>query len=108
MRKGISNVKNDYLCKMIDEYREKISQNQSQIEELLSVIKENMQNDSSQELSNKLEQIRLNNNVVNSNLLSYIEDLKTLQREYEKQDENISANLKESMKKIKEEENANN
>ena len=103
MRKGISDVKVDYLCKMIDEYREKISQNQSQIEELLSAVRENFQNDSSQDLLNLIEQIKLNNNITNTNLLSYIEDLKALQREYEKQDENISANLENNINKLKEE-----
>ncbi len=103
MRKGISDVKVDYLCKMIDEYREKISQNQSQIEELLSAVRENFQNDSSQDLLNLIEQIKLNNNITNTNLLSYIEDLKALQREYEKQDENISANLEKDINKLKEE-----
>ena len=103
MRKGISDVKVDYLCKMIDEYREKISQNQSQIEELLSAVRENFQNDSSQDLLNLIEQIKLNNNITNTNLLSYIEDLKALQREYEMQDENISANLENNINKLKEE-----
>lgn len=103
MRKGISDVKVDYLCKMIDEYREKISQNQSQIEELLSAVRENFQNDSSQDLLNLIEQIKLNNNITNTNLLSYIEDLKALQREYEMQDENISANLENNINRLKEE-----
>lgn len=103
MRKGISDEKVNYLCNMIDEYREKMSQNQSQIEELLTLIKENLQNDSSQELINIIEQVKLNNKIANNNLLSYIEDLKKLQREYEKQDESISTNLENSINKLKEE-----
>lgn len=103
MRKGISDEKANYLCNMIDEYREKMSQNQSQIEELLTLIKENLQNDSSQDLINIIEQVKLNNKIANDNLLSYIEDLKALQREYEKQDESISTNLENSINKLKEE-----
>lgn len=103
MRKGISDEKVNYLCNMIDEYREKMSQNQSQIEELLTLIKENLQNDSSQDLINIIEQVKLNNKIANDNLLSYIEDLKKLQREYEKQDESISTNLENSINKLKEE-----
>ena len=103
MRKGISDEKVNYLCNMIDEYREKMSQNQSQIEELLTLIKENLQNDSSQDLINIIEQVKLNNKIANNNLLSYIEDLKKLQREYEKQDESISTNLENSINKLKEE-----
>ena len=57
MRKGISDEQIDYLCKTIEEYREKISQNQTQIEDLLSLIKENFQNDSLQDLTNMIEQI---------------------------------------------------
>lgn len=103
MRKGISSEKIDYLCKMIDEYREKITNNQSQVEELTLLIKENLKNDCSQDLMNIIEQISANNDVVNNNLLSYIEDLKTLQRDYKIQDENISANLVKNMDKLKEE-----
>ena len=103
MRKGISSEKIDYLCKIIDEYREKITNNQSQVEELTLLIKENLKNDCSQDLMNIIEQISTNNDVVNNNLLSYIEDLKTLQRDYQIQDENISASLEKNMDKLKEE-----
>ena len=103
MRKGISSEKIDYLCKIIDEYREKITNNQSQVEELTLLIKENLKNDCSQDLMNIIEQIRTNNDAVNNNLLSYIEDLKTLQRDYQIQDENISASLEKNMDKLKEE-----
>ena len=108
MRKGISDEKIDYLCKMIDDYREKLSQNQSQFEELLSLIRENLKNDSSQELNNILEQVKNNNDASNNNLISYIEDLKALQRNYKIQDEAISANLEKNIGKLKEEKNANN
>lgn len=103
MRKGISSEKIDYLCKIIDEYREKITNNQSQVEELTLLIKENLKNDCSQDLMNIIEQISTNNDAVNNNLLSYIEDLKTLQRDYQIQDENISASLEKNMDKLKEE-----
>lgn len=103
MRKGISDEQIDYLCKTIEEYREKISQNQTQIEDLLSLIKENFQNDSLQDLTNMIEQIKVNKDAVNNNLLGYIENLKKLQRSYIIQDETISANLKRDMEKIKEE-----
>ena len=103
MRKGISDEQIDYLCKTIEEYREKISQNQTQIEDLLLLIKENFQNDSLQDLTNMIEQIKVNKDAVNNNLLGYIENLKKLQRSYIIQDETISANLKRDMEKIKEE-----
>ena len=103
MRKGISDEQIDYLCKTIEEYREKISQNQTQIEDLLLLIKENFQNDSLQDLTNMIEQIKVNKDAVNNNLLGYIENLKKLQRSYIIQDETISANLKRDMEKLKEE-----
>lgn len=103
MRKGISDEKINYLCNMIGEYREKMSQNQSQIEELLTLIKENLQNDSSQDLINMIEQVKINNKITNENLLSYIEELKILQKNYKTQDERLSKGLDESLEKLKEE-----
>jgi len=103
MRKGISEEQIDNLCRVINEYLERISQNQSQIEEILSLIRENLKNDSSNELNSIIEQIRINNNNTKENIASYIDDLNKLQRNYELNDETISANLNRRITDLREE-----
>ena len=103
MRKGISDEKINNLCRMINEYKERITQNQSQIEEILSLIRENLKNDSSNELNSIIEQIRINNNNTKENIASYIDDLNKLQRNYELNDETISANLNRRITNLREE-----
>lgn len=102
MRKGISEEKINNLCRVIDEYKERISQNQTQAEDILSLISENLRNDASNELNSIIEQIRINNNNTNENISSYIDDLNKLQRGYIINDETISANINRRAENIRE------